>query len=382
MIPSEEQQSLRDAFSRWYSSLSADHIMLDRQACFPAAKWDIVRSSGLLRLPFAQNRGGLGADLPTLMYVLEGLGYGCRDGGLNFSVVTHMVSTGIPIERFGNPTLQQRWLPRLCEGEVIGAHAISEPGSGSDALAMQTTAVADADTFVLNGSKSFVTNGPLAGLLVVYAKTNPSHGSLGITAFVIERDTPGLSFGEPIEKMGLRTSPLCELFFQDCRVPAANVIGQPGLGFAILDYVMKWEILCSFITIIGEMQHRLERCVDYSSERKQFRRPIGSFQLIASKLVQMKMDIETIRLWFYETARKFTEGQTVTVEVAIAKLMASEANLASALNAVQVFGGNGYMEEYGLAKDLRNAVAGTIYSGTSEIQRDRIARMMGLPPAA
>ena len=375
----EQQRSLRDGFERWYPVLSADHIELDRQGCFPSAKWELVRESGILRLPFDEACGGLGQDLLTTMYVLEGLGYGCRDGGLNFSIVTHMVSTGVPVQRFGTPEFRQRWLPVLCEGNRIAAHAISEPDSGSDAMAMRTTAVADGDMYVLNGSKSFVTNGPVADLLVVYAKTKPELGAMGVTAFLVERGTPGFSTGKAIEKMGLRTSPLCELFFDDCRVPATNVIGRPGLGFAILDYVMKWEVLCSFATAVGEMQHRLERCVTYGGLRKQFGRPIGSFQSVANKIVEMKVGAVTTRNWLYATAGRFAGGENVTVDVAIAKLIVSDANLASAMNAVQIFGGNGYMQEFGLEKDLRNAVAGTIYSGTSEVQRDRIARMIGLP---
>jgi alkylation response protein AidB-like acyl-CoA dehydrogenase len=375
----EQQRSLRDGFERWYPALGAGHIELDRQGCFPSAKWDLVRESGILRVPFDEAVGGLGQDLLTTMYMLEGLGYGCRDGGLNFSIVTHMVSTGVPIQRFATPEFRQHWLPILCEGDRIAAHAISEPDSGSDAMAMRTTAKPDGDMYVLNGSKCFITNGPVADLFVVYAKTRPEFGAMGVTAFLVERGTPGFSIGKPIEKMGLRTSPLCELFFDDCRVPAANIIGRPGLGFAILDYVMKWEVLCSFATAVGEMQHRLERCVSYANLRKQFGKPIGSFQSVANKIVEMKVSEVTTRSWLYATADRFARGENVTVDVAIAKLIVSEANLASAMNAVQIFGGNGYMEEFGLEKDLRNAVAGTIYSGTSEVQRDRIARMIGLP---
>jgi alkylation response protein AidB-like acyl-CoA dehydrogenase len=184
--------------------------------------------------------------------------------------------------------------------------------------------------------------------------------------------------GPPMEKMGLRTAPLCELFFDNCRIPAGNVIGKPGLGFSILDYVMKWEILCSFIINVGEMQHRFERCVEYARTRRQFNRPIGSFQSIANKIVDMKIRVETARSWLYLTAARFQAGGNVTTDISIAKLLASESNVASALDAIQIFGGNGYMTEYGLEKELRNAVAGTIYSGTSEVQRDRIAKMLGL----
>jgi alkylation response protein AidB-like acyl-CoA dehydrogenase len=243
---------------------------------------------------------------------------------------------------------------------------------------MRTKAVRDGDAFVLNGSKTFVSNGPVADLIVVYAKTHPDGGPLGDTAFLVERTTPGVELGQPLTKMGLKTSPLSELFLDDVVVPATNVVGQLGGGFLLLDHVMKWEILCSFIVNVGEMQHRMEQCLEYAKTRIQFGKPIGSFQQISTKIVDMKIKVESARKWLYDTATRFLSGENVTVDIAISKLLTSEGNVASALAAVQIFGGNGYMSEYGLEKDLRNAVAGTIYSGTTEIQYNRIASMLGL----
>ncbi|MGW7082904.1 acyl-CoA dehydrogenase family protein [Streptomyces sp. NPDC054871] len=375
---SSDQRDLRDGLTPWFEKFGDDHFRYDKQAEFPRVPWDAVARSGLLRLPFGEEWGGLGQSLLTTMYVLEGLGHGCRNGGLNFSVTTHIVSTGVSLQRFGSAELKRRHLPGVCEGTTIGAHAISEPGSGSDAMNMRTTAVADGDHFVLNGSKTFVSNGPVADLIVVYAKTDPTAGPLGVTAFLVERDTPGLTVGNPIEKMGLKASPLCELYFDDCRVPKANVIGRVGTGFLVLDHVMKWEILCSFIVGTGEMQRRLESCIAYAGERTAFGQPIGGFQSVANRIVDMKIGLETSRKWLYDTAQKVTAGQKVTVDLATAKLIASRAALESALSAVQIFGGNGYMAEYGLEQELRGAVAGTIYSGTTEVQYSRIASMLGL----
>jgi len=312
------------------------------------------------------------------MYLLEGLGRGCRDGGLNFSVTTSLVRVGVALQRFGSAELRARHLPRVCSGEAIGAHAITEPDGGSDALSMRTRATLDGDHWVLNGGKTFVSNGPVADLFVVYARTDPAGGPLGTTAFLVERDTPGLQLGNPIAKMGLRTSPLCELFLDDCRIPRTNVIGRVGAGFLVLDHVMTWEILCSFAVTLGDMAHRLETCVDYARSRVAFGRPIGHHQAVAHKIADMKIGVETTRKWLYDTGLRVTRGENVTVDLAITKVVASEANLASALAAVQIHGGNGYMAEYGVEKDLRNAVAGTIYSGTSEIQRNRICAMLGL----
>lgn len=375
----QQQRDLLAGLSRWYGALSDGHDHHDAAAEFPRQKWKLVQECGILGTPFDPEYGGIGQDLLTTMYLLEGLGHGCRDGGLAFSVSTHLVSAGVPLQRYGTDEQKRRYLTAICSGDLIGAHAITESGGGSDALAMRTTAMRDGDHFVLNGSKAFVSNGPVAGLVVIYARTHPAGGPLGVTAFLVPTDTPGLTVGRPVAKMGLRSSPLAELFLDDCRVPASNVLGAPGTGFLVLDHVMKWEILCSFAISLGEMRHRLDRCVEYAGQRVQFGAPIGSYQAVAHRIVEMKIGVETTRKWLYDTAVKLTRGENVTTDLAVTKLVASEQAVASALSAVQVFGGYGYLTEFGLEKDLRDAVAGTIYSGTSEIQRNRIATMIGLP---
>jgi L-prolyl-PCP dehydrogenase len=374
----EDQRRLREGLAPLLAKLSDGHVERDTDAAFPRAQWDLLRATGILGLPFEERWGGLGQDLLTTMYVLEGLGLGCRDAGLNFSVCSHLVSTGVPLQRFGSEELKARYLPGLCSGELIGAHAISEPDSGSDALAMRTRAERDGDDFVLTGSKAFVSNGPIADVITVYARTSDRPGPLSITAFLVDRATPGLTVGRPVAKMGLRTSPLCELYFDECRVPATQVVGRRGGGFLVMDHVMRWEILCSFVINAGEMRDRVERCAEYARTRTQFGQPIGSYQAVSHKVVDMEIGVETARHWLYSAAAKLAAGENVTRDIAIAKLVTSEANVASALAAVQIFGGNGYMAEYGVEKELRNSVAGTIYSGTSEIQRNRIASTLGL----
>ena len=375
---SKEQQALRKSFSQWHEAFSVGHIEDDRNSIFSPEKWALVRKSGLLRLPFDEQWGGLGQGLLTTMYVLENLGYGCRNGGLNFSVSTHIVSAGIPIQRFGSNDLKQRYMPRICDGVSIGAHAITEPDAGSDAMGMSTTAITTGDSFTLDGKKIFISNGPVADLFVVYARTDTNQDFRGITAFVVERNTPGLTIGQHVEKMGLKTSPFCELTFDGCKVPRENVLGRPGSGFFILEYVLAWEILCTFVMAAGEMQYRLERCIGHAKNRSQFGQPIGAFQAISNKIVDRKIGVETSRKWLYDTAERHMNRENVTMDIAIAKLLTSEANVASSMAAVQIFGGRGYMSEYGLEKDLRNAIAGTIYSGTSEMQRRRIATILGL----
>jgi alkylation response protein AidB-like acyl-CoA dehydrogenase len=378
MLWNEDQRALRAAIEDLGEVLSKDHVERDADGEFNSDAWARIRETGLLGMPFDPAWGGLGQDLLTTMYVLEGLGYSCRDGGLSFSTSTHMVSTGVPLQRFGSGALKDRYLKRVCDGSAIGAHAVTEPEGGSDVMAMRTSAVLDDGYYLLNGSKTFVSNGPVADVFVVYARTGTPGSPAAITTFLVDRGTPGLTVGKPIAKMGLRTSPLCELYLDDCRVPAANILGSVGAGFLILDHVMKWEILCSFIINAGEMQHRLERCARYARSRIQFGQPIGSFQSVANKIVEMKIAVENSRKWLYDTANKLQDGENVTVDIAISKLITSESNVSSALAAVQVFGGYGYTAEYGLEKDLRNAVGGTIYSGTSDIQRQRIATMIGL----
>lgn len=374
----EDQRRLREGLAPLLAKLSDGHIQRDADAAFPRAQWDLLRATGILGLPFEQRWGGLGQDLLTTMYVLEGLGLGCRDAGLNFSVCSHLVSTGVPLQRFGSEELKARYLPALCSGDLIGAHAISEPDSGSDALAMRTRAERDGDDFVLTGSKAFVSNGPVADVITVYARTSDRPGPLSVTAFLVDRTTPGLTVGRPVAKMGLRTSPLCELYFDECRIPATQVVGRRGGGFLVMDHVMRWEILCSFVINAGEMRDRVERCAQYARTRTQFGQPIGSYQAVSHKIVDMEIGVESARHWLYSAAAKLAAGENVTRDIAIAKLVTSEANVASALAAVQIFAGNGYMAEYGIEKELRNSVAGTIYSGTSEIQRNRIASTLGL----
>lgn len=378
---SKEQKALRKSLDQYFEALNAGHVEDEANGVFPREKWDVIRQSGVIRLPFAPEWGGLGHDPLTMVYVLEHLGYGCQDSGLLFTLATQIVSVAIPIQKFGSDELKERYLRRLIEGEILGAHAISEPEAGSDATAMTTTATADGDDYVINGKKAFCTSGPVADVITVYAQTAADGGATGISAFIVEADTPGLTVGEPIEKMGLNTSPIGALEFHDCRVPASNIISRPGAGFFVLEHVMTWEILGIFIMMVGEMQRRLERCVKFAKTRKQFGVPIGTNQYIAGKIVDQKLGVENSRKHIYDTARRFAARRSVTAEVAMAKLVTSEANLASALAAVQIFGGRGYMREEGLEKELRAAVGAPIYSGTNEMQRIRLAAMLGIAPA-
>lgn len=377
----EDQQSLRDAVLEKEPDLSEGHIDDDATGEFAHTKWKLVSDLGLLSLPFPAEYGGLDCDMTTTLGVIEALGYACRDGGLGFVACTTIASTGVSMLEFGSDELKSRYLPGICDGSIIGAHAITEPEGGSDALAMATTAKPaedDPDVFVLSGSKCFVSNAPIADVIVVYAKTHERGGPLGITAFAVDVDTPGLDIGPPASKMGLCTAPLSDVFLDEVRVPRSSIVGRLGGGYRVLDFVMKREILLSFGFNLGEMDHRLGVCVDYVKTRKQFGQNIGSFQSVANRIVKMKIAVETGRKWLYDTAKALEAGEDITSDLAITKLIISEGNVASGLHAVQIFGGSGYMTEMGLEKDLRNAVGGTIYSGTTEIQYNRISSILGI----
>ena len=239
-----EQKTLRKSLDQYFEPLNDGVMEDDAAGVFNRDKWELIRQSGVLRMPFDSQWGGLGHDVLTLVYVLEHLGYGCRDTGLLFGAATQIVSAAVPLQKFGSDELKERYLSRLIDGEILSAHAISEPNSGSDAMAMITTATADGDSYILDGKKIWITSGPLADVITVYAKMATDDGAAGITAFLVPTDTPGFNVGEPIEKLGLNTCPFCELEFRDCRVPKENIVGRPGAGFFILEHVMNYEILC------------------------------------------------------------------------------------------------------------------------------------------
>lgn len=374
----DAQTELRNSVVEWSCRLNdTAEAQSDKEHLLKM--WQVVREMGVLSLPIKSEYGGLEQDILTTLYVLESFGRHCHDSGFSFAVSSHIVSTSIPIQKFGNETQKYKYLPDLCSGKKIGAHAISEVESGSDAWNMKTHARKADNGYILNGNKTFVSNGPVADTVIVYARTSETAGTLGgFTAFILDSDTPGFSRGNPMKKMGLNTSVLCDLFFDDCYLTADRVLGKEGQGFSIFNYVMKWEVLCSFIINVGEMEQLLSRCIEYSKTRKQYGEPICKYQAISHKIADMKISLETAKAMLYKAAFGFQKGTNITVDLAIAKVVTSENFVKSALDALQIFGGHGYMEETGIEKYVRNSVASKIYSGTSEIQRNTIASMLGL----
>jgi alkylation response protein AidB-like acyl-CoA dehydrogenase len=376
---SQEQQALRDAvvdFAR--RSLRDDLVERDRKKEFSREMWDRCAEFGIQGLPFPESLGGGGQDILSTVYALEGLGYACPDQGLLFGIGAQMWSVQTPIHRYGSDEQKERYLTRLCSGEWIAAHGMSEPDSGSDAFSLRTSARADGDGYVLNGTKTFVSNAPVADVFLVFATVDPGLGALGITGFLVERDTPGFSVSAPIEKMGLRTSPMAELILEDCRVPGCARLGREGRGAAIFNDSMEWERACILATCVGAMERQLEECVRYTKGRVQFGRPISGFQAVSGKLATMKVRLETARLLLYRAAWHKQEDLPASEVASIAKLFISEAWIQSCLDAVQVHGGYGFTTEYEVERDLRDSIGSTLYSGTSEIQRAIVARGLGV----
>ncbi|MEW6115761.1 MAG: acyl-CoA dehydrogenase family protein [Nitrospirota bacterium] len=376
---SEEQLEFKKSailFAR--KTLNHDIIERDRGAVFSRELWKKCANFGIQGSAFPERYGGLDADIFSTMLMMEGLGYGCKDSGLIFAINGQMWTVQMPILRFGTDAQKDKYLPGLCSGELIGANGVTEPDSGSDVFSLTTSARREGDYYILNGVKTFCTIAPAADVFMVFATVDKRKGFMGVTAFIVERDFPGFRVGRDIEKMGLRTAPMAELILEDCKVPAENRLGKEGNGAAIFEDTAEWERSCILAGLLGAMERQLEQCIKYSRERKQFGKAIGKYQSIANKIVDMKVRLDTSRLLLYKVAWAKQAHGKAAMDAALAKLYISESWVRSCLDAVQIHGGYGYTTEYEVERDLRDSVGSTLYSGTSEIQRNIIARYLGL----
>jgi alkylation response protein AidB-like acyl-CoA dehydrogenase len=375
---SDEQRELKEAavaFAR--GRLGQDLAKREDAGEFSRDAWRACAEFGIQGLPVPAELGGGGSDILTTVLVMEALGYGCQDNGLIFSLNAQMWSIELPLVKFGTPA-QQAYLPGLMSGDLIGVHAMTEPDSGSDAFGMRTRAERQGDHYLLNGTKLYITNAPVADVVLVFAAHPGRPKPTNISAFLVDKGTPGFTVSRSLEKMGLRTSPMGEVVLADCLVPAEKRLGPEGAGMAIFNSSMGWERSCILASALGAMQRQLEACVGYARERKQFGQAIGKFQAVSGKVADMYLRLEAARLLVYQAAWLAQQGKPALSEAAAAKLFTSEAWVASSLDAIQIHGAYGYMKEAGIERDLRDAVAGTIYSGTSEIQRVILSRMLGL----
>lgn len=375
----EEQLAFKKAvinFAR--QELNEGLIERDKQAEFSMENWKKCAQFGLLTLAVPEEYGGVDADILTAMLAMEGLGYGCRDNGLILAMNAQLWSVQVPILRFGTEAQKQQYLPSMCSGEVIGAYAMTEPDAGSDAYSIRTHAEHRDGGYVLNGTKMFITNAPIADVFLVFATVDPAKGMGGITAFLVEAGTPGFSVSRDLEKMGLRTSPMAELIFEDCFVPKESLLAREGGGVGIFNSTMEWERACILASHVGAMERLLESSIRYARERRQFGQPIAKFQSVSNRIADMKVRLETARLMLYKVAWLKKMGKSAVIEAAIAKLYLSECFVQTGLDAVSIRGGYGYMTEFEVERDLRDAIGGTLYSGTNDIQRMIIARWLGL----
>ena len=374
---SDEQAAFRKEVLRFAKEeLNDDVITRDHNSEFSWELWKKCAKFGIQGLPISPEYGGGGADTLTTVCALEALGYGCRDNGLLFSINAHMWSSEIPIWNFGTEVQKQKYLPGLVSGG-LGLHAMTEPGSGSDAYSLKTRAEKKGDRYILNGSKTFSSNAPDADVTIVFANLDPSRGPNGVTAFLVDKGTPGFSVGRRLHKMGLRTSPMAEIALQDCEIPVENLLGKEFGGQAVFTSSMEWERICILASHLGAMQRIMETCIKYGRERKQFGESIGKFPAINNMIADMDIRLETGRLVLYKAAWLKSQGRHPLRETSIAKLYVSEACVQSCLDAIQIHGGYGYMTDFQIERELRDAISGKIYSGTSEIQRVILAGLHG-----
>jgi L-prolyl-PCP dehydrogenase len=375
---SRESLNLRSEAVAFGESLNEGVLDDDSEGRFPAEKWQRLAEWGYFGNRVPPEFGGAGLDLLTGALVAEGLGEGCRDGGLVFSagVQAWVLTSGLLT--YGTEEQKRRYLPGLAAGSTIGALAITEPETGSDAFAMRTRATRRDAGWSLAGRKTYITNGPAADLVICFAATGEGGALGGISVFLVDTDTPGAERTASMGKMGLRTSPLGDLVLDDVSVPDENVLGEIGAGALVFNELMEWERIWPSASQVGAMQRDLDEARAYSKERKAFGAPIATFQGISNRIVDMKVRLEAARLLVYRAASLKAQGRSALAESALAKLWVSESAVASGLDSIQVHGGYGYMSEAGIERRLRDAVGSRIYSGTSEMQRAVLSRTMGL----
>jgi hypothetical protein len=377
---SEEQQLLRKTVRDFAEAELSPHTReWDEKQEFPREVFARLGALGLAGACWAEEYGGSGLGTLDWALVMEELAR--VDAGVALSLAAHHGLCSAHIHLVGSEEQKERFLPPLASGRKVGCWGLTEPGSGSDAGGMRTTAVRDGDRFVINGSKNFITNGRVADTAVVMAVTDRALGKKGISAIVVERGTPGFRSGRKEDKLGVRSSDTSELVFEDCRVPVANLLGREGMGFVdTLRILDKGRIAIAAFSL-GIAQAALEASLRYARERRQFGHPIADFQAIQFKVAEMAVKVDAARLLTWRAATLADRGVAHTAESSMAKLFASESAVEVALEAVQLHGGYGYIKEYPVERHLRDAKLGTIGEGTSEVQRLVIARLLlGLKP--
>ncbi len=355
-----------------------DLAQRERSGTYPEAYWQRCARKGLFGLAIPQAYGGSGYDSVTSVHVLEAFGYGCADNGFTLSVNGQTWSVAMPIVNFGSEAQKERYLPRLADGTLKGAHAVTEPEAGSDVFSLTTTATRTEGGYLLNGRKMFIGMGPVADVFVMFATTNPQVGRWGVTAFIVDAESSGLHQEAPRDKMGLRTEPMGDVVFENVFVTQENRLGPEGAGASIFNKAMIYERSFIFASHIGSMARQLDQTIAYVTTRQQGGQPIGKYQSVSNRIADMKVRLETARAFLYKAAWMVDQGEDATLQSAMTKLVLSELFVANSLDAVRSYGGRGYLGEVGIERDLRDAIGGILYAGTSDIQRNLIAGLLGL----
>ena len=370
---SEELNALRDVVAQFAANEIAPRAAdIDSTNQFPMDLWRKLGDLGLLGITVEEQYGGSGMGYLAHCIAMEEISRASASVGLSYGAHSNLCVN--QIRKNGTEEQKQTYLPKLCSGEHIGALAMSEPGAGSDVVSMTLRADDAGDHYVLNGNKMWITNGPDANVYVIYAKTDPEAGSKGITAFIVERDSPGFSRAQKLDKLGMRGSNTCELVFEDCKVPKSHVLGQVGRGVQVLMSGLDYERAVLSGGPVGIMQACLDVVVPYIHERKQFGQAIGEFQLIQGKIADMYVALSTSRAYLYTVANSLDRGEESRKDAAGVILYTAEKATQMALDAIQLLGGNGYINDYATGRLLRDAKLYEIGAGTSEIRRMLIGR--------
>jgi alkylation response protein AidB-like acyl-CoA dehydrogenase len=375
---SQEQSMFRETVYRY----GRDEIAplceeADLKGEFSFEIWRKLASFGILGLPFPEEFGGSAADILTCCLAGEALGHAGVDGGSLLAWGAHTYLCAHNIFVFGTEDQKRKYVPKLASGEWIGCMGLTEPGAGSDAASLLTTAVKKGDRYVLNGSKTFITNAPVADVMVVFANVNKAKKHDGITAFIIEKGAPGLTTGKPFHKMGCKCSSTSEVFLEDCEVPEENILGGEGQGWFIALSGVEWDRCTLLSPMLGAALNNLDSCARYANERHQFGRPIRNFQAIQHRIADMKVFVEAVRLAIYRVASAKDNGQMLNpLQAAVSKVYAGDRGFEMASEAVQIFGGYGFMHEYTVERNFRDSKLAAIGGGTSDIMRMIVSRIM------
>lgn len=376
---SDEQMELYASVLRFAEAeLADDSVADDRSGTFPAEQWRRCADFGVLGWAVPVEHGGSGHSPLAVVHLMEAFGYGCRDNGLAFGLGVQMWGLQRTLLRFGTERQIAEYLPGSIAGNRIGAYAINEDVSGSEAFAIETSADKDGAGWVLNGEKTLISFAPIADYAIVFAKTDPSAGRWGVSAFVVDTETPGFTTLPAEEWMGLRTIPFGRIRLEDCRVDQDDVLGREGAGASIFATSQAWERSLVLAPQLGAMKRLLDECVDLARNHLRGGVPIGKHQAVSHRIADMKLRLEAARLLVYKAAWLLERDKPNLMEAALAKIHLSEAFVRSSLDAILIHGGDGYTVQKGVERNLRDAIGGTIHGGTVDIQRNIVSGLLGL----